>query len=154
MINTKNLYQYTQLAQAAYANFWKLDNTLTSLDDDVKTALIDSEMGNKAIVDNGNYQLKDPSHAQANQVIDNWSVLAHWQDLIEESSFSGTLFQGKTGTENAGGYVLALKGTLETAQDLWEEDIKNIVLDGLALNQIMDLYNFWQQICAGKDQNY
>lgn len=55
---------------------------------------------------------------------------------------------------NAGQYVLALRGTLQTGSDLAITDVGDIVHDGLAHHQIVDLYNFWQQITAKKGESY
>ena len=80
----------------------------------------------------------------ADLVFDNYDIAAHWKDRKQETSFSGTLFKGKQKSSNPYKYVLALKGSWE-----WEDfttDGGDIVLDGLAHHQIVDMYNFWQQI--------
>lgn len=44
----------------------------------------------------------------ATLVTKNYEVMAHYKDRDngKESSFSGTLFKGREGTENAGNYVI------------------------------------------------
>ena len=142
MITNQNMYQYTQLAEAAYANLWD-GGKLSTLDADVRTALIASEMGEDS----------DGRDAQADQVVDNWSVITQYQDrgtiLNSESGFGATLFQSK---EN-GEYVLAMRGTAG-GKDLIISDVMDIVHDGLAMDQIIDMTNFWNQMKANKGQAY
>ena len=133
MNSNKFLSDYAYLAEASYANF---SNNPNSHEKNIK----DSE---KPI----NF---------AKLVINNYEAIAHYRDrgsvvdvtLKGESSFSGTLFKGKKGTENEGNYVLALRGTEQISTDLLMTDAADIVHDGLAHRQIVDMYNFWQQITA------
>ena len=112
MINNKNLYQYTLLAQASYADFWDTkdkdpkNHKLMTADKDIRLALIANEMGED----------KKGIDAQALQVMNNWELKAHYRDRISdnESSFSGTLFKGKAGSDNAGEYVLAMQGATQS----------------------------------------
>ncbi|WP_281268139.1 putative Ig domain-containing protein [Suttonella ornithocola] len=61
-----------------------------------------------------------------------------------------TIFQRKEDKK----YVVALKGTQGFFEDILPTDIKDIVFDGLAHKQLIDMYNFWQQIKAPKGQSY
>lgn len=100
----------------------------------------------------------DGSEKFARQIASKYNVLAHWKDRDPnkhpfsydefndsrknpESGFSGTLFRDK-GTQE---YVMAFKGT-DGPKDLWITDVADIVSNGAAHNQIIDMYNFWQQI--------
>ncbi|MBU1567842.1 MAG: hypothetical protein KJ630_19725 [Proteobacteria bacterium] len=61
------------------------------------------------------------------------------------SGFSATLFK-KIGEDE---YYYACRGTELTGfgwQDLIKADIGDIVVDGLAIHQIVDMYNDWQRI--------
>lgn len=126
------------LAEAAYGNFISEGRLISD-----KSKIIDS--------------LKESGMSgdeQASLVINNWDIVAHWQDKAQgisdtESGFSATVFQSKKDAR----HVLAVKGTAGM-KDLIVADIADIVRDGLAMDQIIDLYNFWQQINAGKNQSY
>lgn len=143
---SKNIFDYMHIAEAAYGNFFGDNNTLITDNVEIKKLLAKLRMGGK-------------DSTQINLFIQNWNVLAHWKDRAEgiggiadgvlrnESGFSGTLFQGKENTDLAGKYVLGLKGTAGIT-DLAVTDGADIVLDGLATDQIVDMYNFWQQITA------
>ncbi|WP_195892555.1 putative Ig domain-containing protein [Geotalea daltonii] len=72
-----------------------------------------------------------------------------------EHGFSATVFQSKDASSQ---YVLAIRGT-ETGtgtivDDLINSDGGDLVRDGLALDQIVDLYNYWQQLTSAKGSVY
>ncbi|MBQ9182516.1 MAG: hypothetical protein IJ143_01920, partial [Neisseriaceae bacterium] len=128
-----DIAQYTLLSEATYANFSSFDKTK------VETAII-------------NIDPKKPKpESLAKMVTKDWKVIAHYQDRIDdnESSFSGTLFKNDNDE-----YVLALKGTKEPQKDLIDTDGNDIAVDGLAHRQIVDMYNFWQQMTAKKGETY
>lgn len=70
-------------------------------------------------------------------------------DNRNTSGFSATLFQHKESKE----YVLAFRGTKET-KDLVLVDGGDVVLNGIAHGQLVDLYNFWVQMNTAKDEIY
>jgi trimeric autotransporter adhesin len=89
-----------------------------------------------------------------------WRVLAHQPNT--DSGFSATLFEriqvgplregeqpqrvvAVRGTESAFGSVPRL---IETYADLASADIGDLVTNGLAWKQILDMYNWWQQVTA------
>ena len=144
-INNSNIFDYTQLAEASYSNFWDKDGKFMTDILEIKKALIRNGIGNKSLVDTPN----DPSHVQADELLKDWSVLAQYKDRTDESSFSATLFKNN-GTD--GEYVFACKGTLGMTDIL--TDAGDLVHDGLAMYQIVDMYNFWQQINAPKGASY
>lgn len=131
MIDAKNFFELAQLAEASYADFWDdATNQLITDRSRVEIALIDLQS-------DGKYKF---SETQAEEFTNNWSVIAHQPNTT--SGYSSTLFQNKDGS-----YVLAFRGTEGvTSDDLWQEDIANIVIDGIAIDQIVDLYNEWQRI--------
>ncbi len=71
----------------------------------------------------------------------------------KESGFSATLFKGTAASGQAGQYVLAFKGSLG-AKDFIIADGGDIVLDGFALKQSIDLINFRQRLIANKGETY
>jgi hypothetical protein len=125
MINTERLFQLTQLAEASYA---KLD--LQILKDAVQNTTFNMSFSAK----------------QADALVATWEVVTGAHRPNTESGYSSTLFKNVDGS-----YVLAFRGT-ETGSlsdiysDLLSADIGGIVTDGLAIDQIVDLYNEWQRI--------
>lgn len=81
----------------------------------------------------------------ASQAIDfsrTWKVISHQANT--ESGFSATLFRNR---EN-GKYYYACRGTEDVQNDTILTDVADIVFDGLAINQIVDMYNDWQRITS------
>ena len=65
------------------------------------------------------------------------------------AGFSSTLFQNR----QTGKQVYALRGTQGLLTDLVLTDLGDIVMDGLAIHQVVDMYNDWQlklrtQLCT------
>ncbi|MFI3158147.1 MAG: calcium-binding protein, partial [Methylococcaceae bacterium] len=145
MTNSTQLFDLAQLAEASYAEF----NLFADNNDGVITALI----------------AKGFASAQATELTNHWQVIHHQQDttgILGEvfSGFSATLFEyiGEDNSAN-GGYkpgdlVYAVRGTAGVVSDLIPTDGGDIVLDGLALDQIVDMYNDWQRINAGAGNRY
>ena len=122
MLNNDCLFQLTQLAEVSYANFW-------------------DSVAKKPVTDEGvirrRLTLKDIGEEQANDLLYNWAVVSHQQNT--SSGFSATLFQSKDGTNK---YVLSIRGTEPKSLFLdWATDAGDIVRDGLALDQIVDMYS-------------
>lgn len=94
----------------------------------------------------------------ATSIVEQWDIIAHWQDrgniINSESGFSATLFQDKTTKE----YVLAFRGsnglTDDGGNDLIVTDLGDIVANGFALSQSIDLINFRQQLLGNKGEAY
>jgi len=133
-----DIFNYATLARSSYADLSRIRSADDA--DEILSAIKDY----------------DGSKEFAKQVADKYDVLAHYKDrdnhginpigsilsiFNSESGFSGTLFRDK-GTQE---YVMAFKGT-DGAKDLWITDVADIVSNGAAHNQIIDMYNFWQQI--------
>ena len=117
MINTTEFFELTQLAEASYAEFDRFT---------AKTALTNAGFSDK----------------QATDFLADWQLVAGAHRPNTDSGFSSTLFKNIDGS-----YVLAIRGTEGiSSDDLWQEDVGNIVVDGIALDQIVDLYNEWKRI--------
>lgn len=95
----------------------------------------------------GALEAREFSTTQAAEFVKHWKVISHQPD--QASGFSATLFQNK----DDGRYVFAIRGTAG-AQDLLVADGADIVADGLAMDQIVDLYNFWHKLTAPQGSRY
>uniref|UniRef100_UPI0005879E3D calcium-binding protein n=1 Tax=Cellvibrio mixtus TaxID=39650 RepID=UPI0005879E3D len=107
-------FDLASLAEASYADFSSFP--------EVKDALLASEF----------------SEAQADDILSRWTVRAHLPNT--STGFSTSLFEG------IDGFVLAFRGTEPTkqwAKDIVDADVGDIVTDGIALDQIIDLVNTW-----------
>ncbi len=148
MKTNQYLSDYVYLAEASYADF----SEIKAQDNIDNSDSLDS-LGEQLKESQENGGLEAPE-SFATLIANHYEVIAHYKDRTSknESGFSGTLFKGKEGTANAGKYVLAMRGTKGLA-DI-RADIGDIVHDGLAHRQIVDMYNFGQQIKAGKGAKY
>ncbi|MDR2092705.1 MAG: hypothetical protein LBP58_05245 [Azoarcus sp.] len=77
------------------------------------------------------------SSSQADSFLARWEMVDHQPDM--DSGFSATLFKS-TDPDATEPYVLAIRGTAGL-HDLVIADGSDIVMDGLAIDQIVDLYN-------------
>jgi pimeloyl-ACP methyl ester carboxylesterase len=94
------------------------------------------------------------STAQATYLSDRYTVVR--QQPNTASGFSATLFQRVGSGAGSGEYVFAARGTEPDAGggvDL-SADVGDLVLDGLAWEQIVDMYNFWKQLSTPVGQTY
>ncbi|MCG7908433.1 MAG: hypothetical protein JAY82_01525, partial [Candidatus Thiodiazotropha taylori] len=124
-MNASDVSILAQMADACYAELNSNENGLF-VKSDIEDAL--SERGF--------------ADAQIEMFLDDWEIIAHQPDT--DSGFCATLFRSREpGTEQP--YVLAIKGT-DGLQDLIVTDGADIVTDGLAIDQIVDLWNFWKRI--------
>ena len=159
---SEKIKEYIYLAEASYANL-NFGETPWSMHDDAALAIynnyyLDKDDKNKTI----DKEKVLPSTGLQNDLLDRYSIVAYHADLFpetesgdnqdaypySESSFSATLYRSKDSE-----YVLAIKGTLED-KDLYDIDLGEIVSFGAAYSQIIDLYNFWQQINSPKGYGY
>ncbi|SDE53697.1 hypothetical protein [Desulfuromonas thiophila] len=126
MSDVKKYYDLATLAEASYILFDKLNNVYS--DEKVRLALQNTD------VNHGSF-----SATQAADFVDHWQVISH-QKNTPESGFSATLFRNKDTNE----YIYACRGTEGAfSDDLWSADYGDIVTDGLAIKQIVDMYNDW-----------
>jgi hypothetical protein len=132
MSNSSKYYDLASLAEASYVLFDEIDYTKSY---EVETALQDNSK-------EGHF-----SATQAADFVATWEVVSHQKDT--ESGFSATLFKNK----ETGNFFYACRGTAGK-DDLFITDVCDIVTDGLAINQIVDMYNDWQRIQADKGSVY
>jgi hypothetical protein len=132
MISIEDYFQLAELAEASYAN---LANNA-----DLETQVQRQSDGMSF------------SQTQAAYLADRWNVVTNGHQPNTSSGFSSTLFQNK----NDDSYVLAIRGTEPFAgsgADLGA-DVGDIVSDGLAVEQIIDLYNEWMRITTPRGGVY
>ncbi|MEW8193199.1 MAG: calcium-binding protein, partial [Candidatus Thiodiazotropha sp.] len=134
-MNTEAIFANALLSEASYADFE--DVNFNSLDE-VRDALqrIGTDEGEPDDPDKGF------SLTQAREFTRQWEVIHHQPDT--DSGFSATLFKS-TDASSDQPYVLAIRGT-DGYRDLMITDGSDIVVDGLALDQIVDLWNYWKQL--------
>ncbi len=137
-----NLFQKALLAEASYADFESIDITD---EEDIKTALQRIDTAEDEPVDDPK---KGFSLSQAEDFISHWEVVHHQPDT--DSGFSATLFKNKDSNVSQP-YVLAIRGTAGK-QDLVVTDISDIVTDGLAIDQIVDMWNYWKRLTTAKGE--
>ena len=147
-IKHQEVFTYASLAKAAYSDFSNVRFSITK--------------NNKAIAAKKAIKTKEENSAFADLVGTNYEVVAHWKDRggddfsprnisdiwEKESGFSATLFR----SNESGKYILAHKGT-QGWKDLLGADVGDIVANGVAHNQVVDMYNFWQQIKYSGEKN-
>lgn len=85
------------------------------------------------------------SSSQADALLVDWQVITGGHQPNTSSGFSSTLFQSTD--PNDGRYVLAFRGTAGFV-DVVDADINDIINDGLAIEQIIDLHNEWARIIS------
>ncbi|MEO8384986.1 MAG: hypothetical protein ABI583_07085 [Betaproteobacteria bacterium] len=135
MNTTAKFFDMTQLAEASYTRF--RDVAVTS------TIATEEDLIDK-VNRSGNF-----SAAQAADFVKNWRLVAHQANT--GSGFSGSVFERlnpKTGAAT-GQYTFAFRGT-EVGQQFGIDpavaDLGQLVANGAAFDQIIDLYNFVQRV--------
>lgn len=126
MNTTQQLFQQAQLAEAAYAHF--------DLFGDPKNALMDA--GHSMVF----------SNTQATEFLKQWSVVNHIPDTA--SGFSATLFKNN----QTGEFTLAIRGSMQMVD--FTADAGLIVADGIAAEQVIDMYNYWKQLNTPSGASY
>lgn len=126
MSTIQELFQQAQLAEAAYANLWNIDTN---------SAITDRELVKAALKDASNKMTF--SEAQATAFVNQWQVIDHIPDTA--AGFSATIFKNI----QTGAYSLAIRGSTDLAD--FSADTALIAVDGIAVRQVVDLYNFWQR---------
>ncbi|MDO8465395.1 MAG: putative Ig domain-containing protein [Gallionella sp.] len=129
MNTIQDLFQQAQLAQAAYANLagMNVSTTTQAIEDALTTG-------------GSNF-----STAQATAFAQRYQVVSQYSDSgvsFMDGGFSATLFKDTT----TGAYNFAIRGTVGVPADLIGADLGDIVLDGLAMDQIVDMYNYWKSL--------
>lgn len=132
MTDALRLFDLAQLAEASYADFTSSDK---------KQALKDEGF----------------SETQATEFLTHWQVVNQMPDTIH--GFSATLFQRVdsdplTGAQ-AGDYAFAIRGSTPDNLGIdFQIDASDIFADGIALDQMVDMYNYWQQLTTPVGQSY
>ena len=117
----------------------------------------DNEELRRRLMNEGADYKSDFSNAQADEFIKHWQVIGYQKDT--PNGFSATLFENLD-PEHPGQLTLAFRGTepgwfgLPSYRDLVLADGADIVLDGLALDQIVDMYNYVQRLKAQANSTY
>ncbi len=124
MNTIQNLFQQALLAEAAYSNF--LDSTKTTFD-----ALTTGD---------GKFsQVQAAAFVLEWSVVDQYTATGSFGQTWTGTGFSATLFKNKTGQ-----YNLAIRGS--TAMNDFLADAALIIRDGIAVLQMVDMYNYWQRL--------
>ncbi|AGF79748.1 Ca2+-binding protein, RTX toxin [Desulfocapsa sulfexigens DSM 10523] len=134
MSSSSIYYDMALLSEAAYVLFDKIEDL--TIEDDIRDALQNSAFEGKMTAE------------QAEDFVNNWEVIYHQPNT--DTGFSATLFRNK----NTGKYHYACRGTEPGIDDLLVTDGGDIVYDGLAIKQIVDMYNDWQRINAAPNTVY
>lgn len=124
---TAYLFTQTQLAEASYADL-----------SDPQTALITAlQQGDSKF-----------SFIQASSFANEWDVIDHVSQVA--SGFSATIFRNR----QSGEHTLAIRGSNASSLADILNDINVIAGDGVAVRQLVDLYNFWQRANAALGAEY
>lgn len=151
--------EYIYLAEASYANLSNLIGNPNGYAEYLVEEKIRYELYDVAKPNN-------PDRLLSRGILDRYEIVAHHADLLptstldpkqldhphSENGFSATLYKSKN-TETEDQYVLAMKGSAGF-KDIVMTDLLDIVANGAAYDQIIDMYNFWQQIKAPKGESY
>jgi len=138
MSDNKQLFDMASLSEAAYADLFQNGATITATSA-VQARLVAAGW----------------SDIQATEFLTHYRVIS--QQPNTATGYSATLFErlGDGGTPT-GQYVFAQRGTEPTAQvglDL-AVDVGDLVADGLAWSQIVDMYNYWKELTTPAGQSY
>ncbi|HYD57876.1 MAG TPA: VCBS domain-containing protein [Burkholderiales bacterium] len=135
------LYERAQLAEASYSlldriNYRDQAELITALD-----------VANREDFE-GEF-----SRTQATEFGQKWRVEDHIPDTA--AGFSATLFQRIDASgATTGEYHLAVRGSTQAIKDFFLADLSDIFLDGISLDQLIDLYNYWKRVTTPASQTY
>jgi hypothetical protein len=128
MSTIQQLFLQAQLAEAAYAD-------LSGITPSTDPTILQSRLINAQ--PDGEY---DFSPAQAYAFVTEWVVVNHIPDTV--LGFSASLFRN-----TAGEYSLAIRGSTPDSLAVdFLADAGDIFLDGVVLDQLVDMYNYWQHL--------
>jgi Ca2+-binding RTX toxin-like protein len=137
-LNAKFLKEYSQLAQAAYANFDRSDY--------VAFGGGANGLEGKLIGDEGQFTV-----SEAKEFSSRFELVHQSTDELNDSGFSASLFRDK----ESGQLVLSIRGTessfLGTLEDLITTDAR-IGIDGYASTQLIPLYRYMKELMTPKGQ--
>lgn len=155
MADTTKIFDMASMAEAAYANFVDASGDLLVTDTATLIAKLEDFDGDPS---NGKSGF---SKTQAEEFAKHYRVIS--QRPNTDSGYSGTLFErlDKNGA-GTGEYIFAQRGTESFTQaslsapvglDL-AVDIGDLVADGLAWSQIVDMYNYWKVLTTPAGLTY
>jgi pimeloyl-ACP methyl ester carboxylesterase len=144
VIEANRVSGLADLAQAAYVNFGVIPASGLS-GDTLKSKLALAEYADSW------------PEARRDEFALHWRVVAHQPNTA--SGFSGTVFERINPQPGDQRYVVAMRGTegnvpAQLYPDLANADLADLVADGLAWKQIIDMYNWWQRITTAPNQIY
>ncbi len=142
MINAKNVAGLSDLAQAAYIHF-----------DAVPTG----GWAGDALKEQLAKDADSWPTARRDEFVLHWRVVAHVPNTA--SGFSATLFERINPAPSEPQYVVAMRGTeanilSQAYADLAVADVADLVANGLAWEQIIDMYNWWQEVSTPSTSTY
>ncbi|WP_051941049.1 hypothetical protein [Stenoxybacter acetivorans] len=146
-MNIQDLSQYTLLMQASYAYLDKFkDESGSYKEGEVQAALRGEKKG-------------DFAEKQAENFVKNYEVISHQPN--QTSGFSATIFRDKESGEN----IFSIRGTepniswknwINKDEPVFDPDIQadigDIGFNGIALEQAVDMFNYYQRVTAVKGQ--
>jgi Ca2+-binding RTX toxin-like protein len=133
MNTIQNLFAQAQLAEAAYADLAAAIGNNAKLQEVLDIAFKQTYGGSF-------------SQSQAAAFADEWEVIDHIPDTA--AGFSATIFKNI----QTGAYSLAIRGSTDFAD--FSADAALIAVDGIAIRQVVDLYNYWQRATTAKNLTY
>ena len=134
-----SLFKSSELAEASYADFNDLAGDYS--DGSVVRLLTDAGGGGKF------------SETQAADFVKKWEVITHSPNTFY--GYSATLFKSKEiGASEKYDYAIrGTEATLSAPSDLLT-DVGDLVMDGLAVSQIVDMYNDWKFLTTESGTSY
>jgi len=142
MINAQNVANLSDLAQAAYIHF---------------DAVPPGGWWGDALKEQLAKDADSWPTARRDEFELHWRVAAHKPNTA--SGFSATLFERINPEPGEPRYVVAMRGTeaniaSQFYADLAVADVGDLVANGLAWEQIIDMYNWWQEISTPPTSTY
>ncbi|MCB1860090.1 MAG: hypothetical protein KDI63_17605, partial [Gammaproteobacteria bacterium] len=128
MPTLREIYEYSWFANAAYVEWRNSDDSDSIVIDSIRAERFPENIVSLQIPSGSGLATKvfDPSHEA-------WRIAHYHPD--DHSGYSATLFA------NADQKILAIRGTSQPVLDLYETDLKEIGYYGIAVNQLVSLYN-------------
>lgn len=135
----ETLFGKSQLAEAAYSNFINASTgTVFNTDAQVQAVLVDGEF----------------SISQAANFVTQWRVLDQYTAPSNSLGFGGTGFSATLFQNiHTNGFTFAIRGTEPGFADL-VADVNDIVVDGIAMDQLVDMFNYWQRLTTAPGVSY
>jgi len=126
-------FEQTQLAEAAYSTFTDpKTGVLYTNTADIQTALEEDGF----------------SATQASEFVNNWSVVDQYTTPsilgMTGTGFSATLFEKLDNGNPTGEFSLSIRGSKEPVD--FDADLNLMVTDGIAVQQLVDMYNYWKSL--------